>query len=154
MEIIHHSSQNMGIHVSPLVCQAIVEKIVSVKERITKLSNISKTLIPFLVELGFDVRHPFLSNHTSHSLSQKYFKDSLVPSIISFVVELDLKSTLEWFKSFSFAFETSYGSPKSRFDTHPKELSSNSTLVRFAIGYHDLSENILNQFEKNTIKKK
>ena len=135
-----------GFHISPIYCEAVLNNIPYLKERIKKSYCITQDVVDTLSKLGIEIIYPLLWNNQSYNKSKKFFKD-LGPSVFSFVINEKKDKAMEILKKSKYDCTTSFGSATSRFDSWPVNKKK-KTICRFSVGYDDNKEDIINEFKK------
>lgn len=136
-----------GYHVSPKACEIMSQALTSLEARIQQTSETTKKVAAYLGDKVI-VRHCSLETDRSHALSNIYYKGSYVPGVMSLIVNFNKDDAIKWMNSMNFEYETSYGGPKTRFDSHPKDISDTQTRCRLSIGYADSVDRIIEEFDK------
>lgn len=140
-----------GLHTSPLYCDTISKSILTMNDRIIKISDMACNIASKMIQSGkFIVRHSSLVNDLSHCKAVKYYNCvdgvKLHPGIIKFEVYKSLDETLEWINNMKYIQPaTSYGASVSRIDPEPVDSSCENiikSMCRLAIGYDDTVDNI------------
>ena len=135
-----------GFHISPIYCEAVLENIDGVKQRIKKTSAITQEVVKELSRCGIDIIYPQMEINKSYDKAKKYFGE-LGPSVFSFIIHKKKDEAMELMKARKFDCTTSFGSATSRFDSWPSSKKK-KTICRFSVGYEDNSDNIINEFKK------
>lgn len=138
-----------GLHTSPFACDIISKNMDTLEERIIKTSDITKQVVEFMINHNMIFRHPLIH---SKEKNQKYFKNELVPGVISFELNTSPEKIKDFVQKLNIKFETSYGSAYSRICNHLVKKSDNVTKIRLSIGYDDtykrLHDEVLEPFIK------
>lgn len=130
-----------GIHVSPHNLQIINENMKNQNERITNSSKLTLQIIEKYEKI-IEITHPYLENHDSHFLAEKYFKNGLYPSVFTFKLNMKMNAARKIFEKMKILeYKTSFGSKMSRIDTFPVN-KKDYVQVRLSIGYDDNFERI------------
>lgn len=128
-----------GLHVSPLACRIISEKMETLEQRIIGASEITQKVVEYMTINKMKFDHP--RSH-SQELSNKYIKNSLYPPVISFYLPLELNEAIKLVESLKIEFKTSYGSENTRISNYLTKFTDNETKLRLSIGYNDTYERL------------
>ena len=132
-----------GLHISIYTLNVLNDTLNNVDEVILYLSNLTQKIINYLLSLNIIVCHPFIKNHESFDLANKYF-NGLYPStfLIGFKKKLsNLKIIFNNLKIFK--LEVSFGSIHTKID--PMVFYKNNiSYLRISIGSYDTYDNIIN----------
>lgn len=133
-----------GIHVSPLHCEMVADKMLTMRSRILKTSAVTEQLLAWTLDQKFkgaEVLHAGSATHPSHELMKKHFrKDTskerkpLHYAILTLIVPKTAIECKQIMKD-TLAFKTSYGAALSSFCPFVKRLEPGLTRCRLAIGY-------------------
>jgi len=132
-----------GLHVSPYNAKLIFENIDSIDERIKSSSTLTLKLIDSLKN-NLVISHPYLPNHSSNSLAQKYFK--FYPSVFTF----NVSTTNQYFwESDLIEQKPSFGTAKSRIIPWTTKINGTvMVLCRISIGFNDDYDKVLNSINE------
>jgi len=127
-----------GIHISPLQLNIIENQIDYLEQRIKNSSDLTYQVLKYLCQFPqIIINHPLLETHSSYSLTKKYFKNDLIPSIFTIGFEISEDKLLEIMNKLSILnVETSFGSNLTKIDDYIYKIG-NISLIRLAIGYDD-----------------
>lgn len=78
LQLVHQT----GMHVSPHHCDLILQALPTLEERVRKASDVTVQLLLDSPPCMQQISHPFLPNHPSHALAQRYFTKGVYPSVL------------------------------------------------------------------------
>lgn len=120
-----------GIHISPIICNNILDKISSLNERLIISSNNTIKILNELLKIkDICLSHPYIYNNK--------FNNDLYPSVFTVTIyNLTKDKLISEIKKLNINYKTSFGGPDTKIDTYHKINHDNSITLRISIGYID-----------------
>jgi cystathionine beta-lyase/cystathionine gamma-synthase len=119
----------------------------SLRQRIIAANSLTIEVIETLMALQhpkiINIVHPYLKNHKSQRLAEKYFKTGLYPNVMVLVLDKSVRNNIQELNVIS--LRTSFGFKTSRIDPSSvyKKDENKFIHVRLSIGYEDTWDNIV-----------
>ena len=141
----------MGQHVSPIHAQHILDSLPTLDARMSNTASLTLQVAEWMKEQDNvqAVKYVGLENHRSHEHAKKFFHQG--PCVLSFLIGREQQIAEEWMvrNSNVIPYETSFGSPHSKFDPWPKrDAATNGTWCRLAIGYDESFDELTGRLGK------